>query len=233
MKDAPDQSYRTLRQFLPKSLQPTLRGVRKRLFSNERPSDDPYHSVFPFTQVHIDRQRNLVRLARSIEEQFIPGDIVECGVLDGGTAALMASTARRRIHLFDSWQGLPAASEVEGDGAIWSGECVGSSRRVGSIMRKLSVPEDRVVFHRGWFADTFPNARIEKISLLHIDADYYDSVKISLDTWFPRLSKGGFVQFDDYSIFVGCTRAVDEFLAANPRQELRQDGVVFYLQKNE
>jgi len=144
----------------------------------------------------------------------------------------MASTAHRRIHLFDSWQGLPVASEKDGDGAIWSGEIVGSARHVVRIMRKLSVPDDHVVFHRGWFADTFPTAQIDKISLLHIDADFYDSVKLSLDTWFPKLSIGGFVQFDDYHVFIGCTRAVDEFLGANPGQNLQEEGFGYYLQKS-
>ena len=78
------------------------------------------------------------RLARDIEANNLPGAIVECGVLDGGTAALMASeTAKsgREVHLFDSWQGLPKTTEKDGEDAkVWEGECVGSPSRVKKVM---------------------------------------------------------------------------------------------------
>jgi hypothetical protein len=57
--------------------------------------DEPYRSVFPFTQVHPIRQQNLVTLGRAIVEENVPGVIVECGVLDGGTATLMAWASRK------------------------------------------------------------------------------------------------------------------------------------------
>ena len=71
-----------------------------------------------------------MRLARDVEQRVLPGAIVECGVLDGGTAALMAfATAKsgRAIHLFDSWSGLPATSKEDGAAELeWVDECVGS-----------------------------------------------------------------------------------------------------------
>jgi O-methyltransferase len=89
-----------------------------------------------------------------------------------------------------------------------------------------------LTFHKGWFDQTFPKANIDTIALLHIDADFYDSVRLSLDTWYRKVSPGGYIQFDDYSIFVGCTRAVDEFLSAHPELKLenKQD-LVFFIQK--
>src|SRR5207248_902155 len=87
---APQQSYRWLRVFLPKRLQPVLRGLRKRLKLPFLRLEEPYRTVYPYTQAHIVRQKNLVRLSRLVDEKKVPGDIAECGVLDGGTAALMA-----------------------------------------------------------------------------------------------------------------------------------------------
>jgi O-methyltransferase len=216
--DAPQQNFRILRKILPKYLQPYLRGIRKRL---QRPSQlsEPFRSVFPFTQVAIERQQNLLRLAQEIDANDVPGAVLECGVLDGGTAALMAVGTRhsgRPVHLFDSWAGLPDASEMDGAAAKkWGRDVVGSPNRVKKIMHLLQIPPQRVTFHQGWFAETFPKASIDQIALLHIDADFYDSVRLCLETWFPHLAPGSFVQIDDYSSFAGCRKAVDEFIVTH------------------
>jgi len=236
MREAPAQSYKVLRKFLPAKLQPILRGLRKQ-WSRQRPRLEPYRTVYPHTQAYLPRQENLVRLAETIERECVSGDVVECGVLDGGTAALMAWATRqsgRRIHLFDSWRGLPDAITEDGAGSqVWNGECVGSISRVRAVMDRLSISDWRIVFHRGWFDQTFPTATIEKIALLHIDADFYGSVRLTLETWFPRVVSGGFIQFDDYSEFIGCKRAVDDFLSRHP--ELRLESIcgdtVFFLRR--
>lgn len=218
--DAPVQSYRLLRKFIPGFMQPFLRGLRKSV-SIARPSREPFHTIYPFTQVSPFRQQTLLRLARTITANEIPGAIVECGVLDGGTAALMAYGSNNRpVHLFDSWAGLPAMSEKDGDAGMWAGDVVGSPKRVRAIFDKLKVDRTRVTFHKGWFADTFPKANIDKIALLHIDADFYDSVLLTLETWAPRVSTGGFIQIDDYASFAGCRRAVDEYLGKHPNLKL-------------
>lgn len=220
--DAPVQSYRFIRKFIPASMQPLLRGIRKRV-SPARPSQEPFRTVYPFTQVSPFRQETLLRLAHEIDANNIHGAVVECGVLDGGTAALMAlgtATSGRPVHLFDSWSGLPDSSEKDGDAGMWAGDCVGSSARVKTIFHKLRIDPSRVTFHKGWFADTFPKASIDKIALLHIDADFYDSVRLTLETWVPRVSKGGFVQIDDYASFTGCRRAVNEYLEKHPGLKL-------------
>ena len=51
--------------------------------------------------------------------------------------------------------------------------------------------------------------------MLHVDCDFYEPVVLTLETWYPKLSPGGFVQIDDYDAFSGCRQATDEFLAAH------------------
>ena len=140
----------------------------------------------------------------------------------------MAHTAQsRNVHLFDSWAGLPNPSEEDGKGAdAWAGDAMGSTRRVSAIMKKLGVDPSCLHFYRGWFQDTFPKARIGKIALLHIDADFYDSVKLCLERWFPHVSSGGIIQFDDYDSYLGCRTAVDQFLSAHPELTLSSSGSV-------
>src|SRR5690349_5967026 len=88
---APEQSFQWLRRLMPAAFEPALRGIRKRWERRELKLEEPYHSVYPFTQASLARQKNLVRLGELIERENIRGAVVECGVLDGGTSALMAN----------------------------------------------------------------------------------------------------------------------------------------------
>lgn len=239
-QDAPEQSYKWLRPFLPKKLQPLLRGLRKRWQLRSMKIDEPFRTVFPYTVVSQAKQENLIRLSGFLEEQGIEGAVVECGVLDGGTAALMAYSTKqsfRPIHLFDAWEGLPESVEQDGEASKqWVGQVVGSPQRVTEIMSKLSISPERIHIHRGWFNDTFPTIRIEKIALLHIDCDFYEPTVLCLRRWYPYVSSGGYIQFDDYLCFKGCTKAVDEFLESHPGIQLQTfdkpgRGQAFFIQK--
>jgi O-methyltransferase len=227
---APQQSWRWLRPFIPKRLQPALRGLRKRYQRMFMKLEEPYKSVFPYTQSHPVRQHNLVRLGELIVKENIPGGIIECGVLDGGTAALMAFASRdsnpaRPVHLFDAWEGLPETTVEDGaEAAAWTGQVVGSPTRVIAIMKNLGIPKERVKFHRGWFNETFPKVNVPQVALAHIDCDFYEPTKLCLEKWYPVLSPGGFMQFDDYDSFSGCRKAVDEFLAAHPELKMESTG---------
>jgi O-methyltransferase len=237
---APQQSYQWLRPFIPKRMQPMLRGVRKRSRQIFVKLDEPYRSVYPFSQVNLYRQKNLVQLAEIMDAENVPGAIVECGVLDGGTAALMAWASRnsqptRPIHLYDAWEGLPETTAEDGAEAVkWSGQVVGSPTRVLAIMNKLGIDPNRINVHRGWFEDTFPHVDVEQVALIHIDCDFYAPTRLCLETWYPRISPGGAIQFDDYAAFSGCAQAVDEFLATHPEVSLERSPTAveaYYLRK--
>lgn len=227
---APQQRWKWLRPFIPKRLQPALRGLRKRYQRVFMKLEEPYRSVFPYTQSHSVRQQNLVRLGQMIVKDNIPGHVVECGVLDGGTGALMAWASRdanpaREIHLFDAWEGLPETTAEDGDvAAAWTGQVVGSPARVTAIMKKLGIEQGRVKIHRGWFDQTFPKVTVDPVALAHIDCDFYEPTRLCLEKWYPVLSPGGIMQFDDYSAFSGCRKAVDEFLALHPDVKLETTG---------
>lgn len=237
---APRQSWRWLRPLLPKRLQPALRGLRKRYQRMFMHLDEPYRSVFPFTQAHLVRQRNLVRLSETIITENILGAFVECGVLDGGTAALVAWASRgaspaRPVHLFDAWQGLPEITAEDGaEASVWTGQVVGSPVRVAEVMKALQVAEERIHFHRGWFDHTFPKVNLPQVALVHIDCDFYEPTKLCLGKWYPVVSPGGFMQFDDYDAFLGCRKAVDEFLAIHPELKMQSTGEntkAYFIQK--
>jgi O-methyltransferase len=173
--------------------------------------------VRPYTLVDPDRIRSLCSLARRVESEKIPGDVVECGVCNGGTAAILAHFATRSklgrtVWLLDSFQGMPEPTGNDGESAREHvGKEVGDPARVQEVLRLVGARMDRVRIVPGWFDVTFPTLSIPKIALLNIDADWYESVKLCLETFYDRVVPGGFISLDDYGYWPGCRKAVDEF----------------------
>ena len=66
--------------------------------------------------------------------------------------------------------------------------------------------------------DTIPKNSPEKISILRLDTDWYESTKHELEYLFPRLSSGGILIIDDYGHFKGAKKAVDEYFTKNKIQ---------------
>ena len=67
-----------------------------------------------------------------------------------------------------------------------------------------------MVFLKGWFKDTLPKAPIEKLAVLRLDGDMYESTSDALNNLYFKLSTGGFCIIDDYFL-AGCKKAVDDF----------------------
>ena len=167
------------------------------------------------------RLRGLYHGVRNVIKNRIPGDFVECGTALGGSAALMALTLRqlgvhRTLWLFDTFEGLPAPTLDDPDfevANLYTGTCLGAIEEVQNLFTQLQV-RDRVQFVKGLFQDTFPAFAVSQIALLHIDGDWYESVKACLDNLYDKVSPGGIIQFDDYGYWQGARKAVDEFLDA-------------------
>jgi O-methyltransferase len=188
-----------------------------------------FRRIAPYTRVSREKLATLCRLVATLDQDRVPGAIVECGVFKGGAAAVMAhqTTTPRDIYLFDSFEGLPPPG-IE-DGAIAQaqfqpGWCAGTEDDVRRAFAAAGARLSRVYFVKGWFAETFPRTTLPGIALLHIDADWYDSVKLCLDTWFDRLAPGGYLVLDDYGRWEGCTRAADEFLSQRRLPPLERTG---------
>ena len=185
-----------------------------------------------FTLLSYRRMQNLFNLAREVAS--IEGDIVECGCYNGGSAAILARASQKRIWLFDSFEGLPAPTKEDGQATIdrysvgWD---KGSIEKVHQAFSLLGVPQVRYICVKGWFQETLPKSSIGKIALLHVDADWYESVKLVLGRFYHDIQPGGYIVIDDYGHWEGCRKAVDEFLASiNPAVQLRrvdEDAVYF------
>ncbi len=157
----------------------------------------------------------------------VPGDIVECGVWNGGSLALLASAmgGTRDAWAFDSFEGLPRPTEKD-PGIVranyFRGWNAGSPVRVAEAWARCGLPPDRLHVVPGWFEQTFPRTEIPAIAVLHIDADWHDSVLLCLERWYDRVEKGGVVILNDWNLYAGADRAVADFLARRaPGTEVR------------
>ena len=71
---------------------------------------------------------------------------------------------------------------------------------------------DNLIFLKGWFKDTLPTCDIEKICILRMDGDMYESTIDTLVNLYPKLSVGGFCIVDDYG-HKGANKAVHDYRA--------------------
>jgi hypothetical protein len=193
----------------------------------------------PITETTLTSYERLVTLYQQtlhVERRQLPGCLVECGVWRGGATAMMALASiagrgdPRTLHLFDSFEGVPAPKrEVDGqaavdfvggrsDGALVATHVAEASADevMSLLVEGIGYPETAIVVHKGWFQDTIPAARTQvgQIALLRLDGDWYESTKVALENLYDQVVPQGFIVIDDYGAWEGCRRATDEFLAA-------------------
>lgn len=142
-----------------------------------------------------------------------PGDIAEIGVYKGGTAKILcevfgADSARPRIHLFDTFEGM--IETKNSDEVFEKGNL--SDTSVESVREFLGNP-GYVDFHKGPIAETRCVAEDLQFKFVHIDVDLYQSHKECIDYFYDRLLPGGIMVFDDYGALScpNASLAIDEF----------------------
>jgi O-methyltransferase len=181
----------------------------------------------------------------------IIGDIVECGVAQGGSSAIMALAMRdagdnRHMWLFDSYEGMPESTDDDIDpesgrtGAhvqpLPKGSCLGTFDEVDRLMGEIiGLPRSQFTMVKGWFEESVQvtAGRMGPIAVLRLDGDWYESTRCCLEGLYPLLASGGLLIIDDYHSCFGAHRAVHEFLAnqgdPNPKFENDGSGGILYL----
>jgi len=166
---------------------------------------------------------NLHQCVEAVLNDDVYGDLMECGVWRGGLCVLMrgilkAYDSDRTVWVADSFQGLPE-TETNLKDAIWQEllrpiNCLSVPlEEVKDIFQRYDLLDDQVKFLKGWFDDTIPTAPVNKLAILRLDGDYYDSTIVCLEHLYPKVSPGGFVILDDYGLLTGEKNAVDEYRA--------------------
>jgi len=189
--------------------------------------------VKDYTMTSVER---LVTLSRSIEfliENNIEGDIVECGVWRGGSMMLVANkllelkSIDKKIYLFDTFEGMSepgdkdvAWDKISAEEKLYNAEkygernvwCYSTLEEVKNNLNKTAYPENEILYVQGKVEDTLPHSAINKISLLRLDTDWYESTKHELECLYDKLEVGGILIIDDYGHWEGAKKAVDEFI---------------------
>ena len=193
------------------------------------------------TMIGEKRLANVRYLAESVLGDGIEGDFIETGVWRGGACILMRGVLNahgvkdRCVWLADSFEGLPPPDEVKypadaGDKFYTFPELSVSLEQVKRNFEKYGLLDDQVKFLKGWFKDTLPYAPIQKLALLRLDGDMYESTMDALQALYGKVSVGGYVIVDDYHVVAGCKRAVHDFLSERNLSPILEeiDGVGIY-----
>ncbi len=190
---------------------------------NDRFDSAQWHSKIagePFTMSSPERLRNVREAAQTVLREAIPGDFVETGVWRGGLcimmkAVLAAHAATRRLYVCDSFQGLPEILDgVDAPLKLHENPLLAIGvDQVRENFSRFGLLDDDVVFIEGWFADTMPRLRdrIDAISILRLDGDYYSSTRDVIDALYDKVSPGGFVIVDDYGCYQQARDAIHDF----------------------
>jgi hypothetical protein len=172
----------------------------------------------------------LIKACRYVATHKIPGDIVECGVWRGGSMLTAARTlvaagdSIRELYLYDTFEGMSAPTDEDIDPKGNSAaDLLKTSGRdsivhafapldiVKEAMGQTTYPADRIHYVKGKVEETIPAVAPDRIAILRLDTDWYESTRHELHHLFPRLVPGGVLIIDDYGHWQGARKAVDEF----------------------
>ena len=186
----------------------------------------------PFTMTSVERMYGLWQAVRHVGRAGVSGDIVECGVWRGGSSMLAALTlmeiadAERTLGLDDTLQGMSGPTEKDVSIAVYRARGDSGRLRSSPHSRALAfatlpaapahrasagIHPTRVRYVEGPVETTIPGEVPERIALLRLDTDWYESTKHELVHLWDRLEPGGVLIIDDYGHWVGAREAVDEF----------------------
>ena len=123
----------------------------------------------------------------------------------------------RTVWVADSFEGLPKPDAAKyaadrGDRHHELKFLAISQQEVEANFAVYGLLDEQVRFLKGWFKDTLPTAPIEKLAILRLDGDMYQSTMDGLENLYGKVSPGGYIIVDDYHAVAGCRQAVHDFL---------------------
>jgi len=129
-------------------------------------------------------------LMSAAKEADTDGDWFEFGVYSGKTLEFL-TTLKDKVYGFDSFEGLPEEWNEHNEKGKFDTQGVPPFE-----------PNEKMELVIGWFDETLPKflneTKIERVSLLHLDADLYSSTKCVFDNMKPYFSKQCVLVFDEF-----------------------------------
>jgi hypothetical protein len=200
----------------------------------QQPEIGLYKEVAPYTMTSPEAVYALAQAVRYVVSSQVPGAIVECGVWKGGSMMAVARTLLDLdqtdidLYLFDTFEGMTEPTEKD---IMWTGEtaeallarepkesalrALAPLDHVQQVMHSVPYPPSKIHFVKGKVEDTVPKQAPDKIALLRLDTDWYESTRHELVHLYPRLAPGGVLLLDDYGWWRGAGLATDEYFRDN------------------
>ena len=190
--------------------------------------------VAPYSMTPPESLDMTIRLTINSIEAGHTGVLAEFGAWKGGSSFAMLLAQRyifgriiKPVYIFDSFQGLPPATEEDGPLAVkyqtdkdhpwYQDNCKASLSSVIQVAASFGFSEDEAVIVPGWFEDSFESQKAplneNGVCLLRIDCDFYKPVRFVLDKVAHMVVDEGAIIFDDYYFWDGCARAVHSYLS--------------------
>jgi len=146
--------------------------------------------------------------------------------------------SNRKIWLYDTFSGMPMPSEydikykfnssrnsynkiqaidkvnrynITDDSSDWVNCPLDNVQN--NIFSNTTYNHNNFKFIEGKIEDTIPLHTPNKIALLRLDTDFYESTKHELLHLYPKLEINGILIIDDYGVWKGCKKAVDEYFS--------------------
>ena len=196
--------------------------IARKDYDNDQREEGRLWPGHAHTMIGRHRLDNLQYCVESVLKNQVEGDLIETGVWRGGACILMRAilaaygNSDRRVFVADSFRGLPPPDPTRypldrGSGFHRHQSILAVSRSdVENRFESFGLLDEQVVFLEGWFKDTLPSAPIEKLAVMRLDGDMYESTIQALEYLYPKLTVGGFCIIDDYAIDA-CREAVDAY----------------------
>ena len=172
------------------------------------------------SMIGLHRMNNIQTCIEQVLAEDIPGDLKETGVWRGGAVIFMRGVLKaygvtdRTVWAADSFEGLPAPdTDHYPEDASWQSKTGWIAESLETVQHNFDLYgllDEQVRFLKGWFKDTLPSAPVEKLAVLRLDGDLYESTTQALTFLYPRLVPGGFLIIDDYNLST-CFNAVADY----------------------
>jgi hypothetical protein len=177
--------------------------------------------LYAETMIGLQRLNNIEFCFNEIIKNNIPGDFIETGAWRGGSTIFMRALLKagninnRNVWVADSFEGLPKPSgkykaDINDKHHVFE-ELIISLEEVKQNFKNYQLLDDQVKFLKGLFCDTLPSAPIEKLALLRLDGDMYESTIDALVHLYPKLAIGGYIIIDDWGAVKACKQAVMDY----------------------
>lgn len=190
-----------------------------------------------FSMTSYQKLNFLLRSIEYVNNKKLEGDFVECGVWKGGNLILFKKMMTRLnitdklIYAFDTFEGMTKPTDIDVDIRFDNEKAEDVMKRNIKDYNNHSIhcyyPIDKVKENLTNNCKDIENIKLikgdvlktllisrnipDKISILRLDTDWYESTKIELEILFPKLFKDGILIIDDYGDYFGCKKAVDEY----------------------